>query len=388
AEVIEVLARHALIVYVEDLRKQLSIVDRIAGYLARMAPRLVHRRAGARWDDPAVVLFTSGSEGTPKGVVLCHGNLLANRFQLAARIDFNPTDIVFNALPIFHSFGLTGGTLLPILSGIKTFLYPSPLHYRIVPALVYDTNATIMFGTDTFLMGYARVAHPYDFYSVRYVFAGAEKVKRETQRMWADNFGLRILEGYGATETSPAITTNTPMHFKAGTVGRFMPGMAHELKPVPGIEQGGRLIVSGPNVMLGYLRAETPGVLEEPKDGRYDTGDIVSIDDHGFVTILGRVKRFAKIAGEMVSLTMVEGYADALWPDHVHAVVSIPDERKGEQLILVTDKPDADRDALLNYAKEQGIVEFMIPHTIHTIDEIPVLGTGKVDYVGIMKLLS
>ncbi|MCZ6446757.1 MAG: AMP-binding protein, partial [Alphaproteobacteria bacterium] len=297
-------------------------------------------------------------------------------------------DIVFNALPIFHSFGLMGGTLLPMLSGIKTFLYPSPLHYRMVPALVYDTNATIMFGTDTFLMGYARVAHPYDFYSVRYVFAGAEKVKAETQRIWADNFGLRILEGYGATETSPVISTNTPMHFKAGTVGRFMPGMAHELKPVPGIEQGGRLTVSGPNVMLGYLRAENPGVLEKPEDGRYDTGDIVSIDDHGFVTIQGRAKRFAKIAGEMVSLSAVESYANAVWPEHMHAVVSIPDARKGEQVVLVTEKSDASREPLLAYAKDQGIAEFMVPKTIRIVHKMPVLGTGKLDYVGIKNLVE
>ncbi len=278
--------------------------------------------------------------------------------------------------------------MLPILSGIKTFLYPSPLHYRIVPALVYDTDATIMFGTDTFLAGYARVAHPYDFYSVRYVFAGAEKVKDETRQNWSDKFGLRILEGYGATETSPILSANTPIHFKPGTVGRFMPGIEHSLEPVPGIDNGGKLIVSGPNIMLGYLRAENPGVLEPPVDGRYDTGDIVSMDAEGFVTIQGRVKRFAKIAGEMVSLSAVEGYANAVWPGHMHAVISVPDARKGEQLVLVTDKPDADRDDLLSYAKDQGIAELMVPKTIHAVGEIPVLGTGKVDYVGIMALLQ
>ena len=387
-DVIETLAVHARIIYLEDLREDVSIVDKVVSFFARLAPRLAHRRANAKWDDPAVVLFTSGSEGTPKGVVLSHGNLLANRHQLAAVIDFNPTDIVFNALPMFHSFGLTAGTLLPMLSGVKTFVYPSPLHYRIVPALVYDTNATIMFGTDTFLMGYAQVAHPYDFYSVRYIFAGAEKVKAETKRIWADNFGLRILEGYGATETSPVISTNTPMHFKAGTVGRFMPGMTYELEPVPGIEQGGRLTVSGPNVMLGYLREENPGVLEEPENGRYDTGDIVSIDDHGFVTIQGRVKRFAKIAGEMISLSAVESYVNAVWSEHVHAVVSIPDPRRGEQLVLVTEKADASREPLLAYAKDQGIAEIMVPKTIRMVDKMPVLGTGKLDYVGVKNLVE
>jgi len=386
-EAVEALAAHARVVYLEDVRKEISIVDKVVGAMCRLAPRFAHRRAKARWDEPAVVLFTSGSEGTPKGVVLSHGNLLANRHQLAAMIDFNATDIVFNALPFFHSFGLTAGTLLPMLSGIKTFLYPSPLHYRIVPALVYDTNATIMFGTDTFLAGYARVAHAYDFYSVRYVFAGAEKVKDETRRVWSEKFGIRILEGYGATETAPVISTNTPMHFKAGTVGRFIPGMAHRLEPVPGIDEGGRLIVAGPNVMLGYLRAEHPGVLDAPEDGRYDTGDIVSIDAHGFVTIQGRAKRFAKIAGEMVSLGAVEGYASAVWPDDAHAVVAIPDAKRGEQLVLITEKQDAEREPLLAYAKDQGIAELMVPKTIRIVDTIPVLGSGKVDYVGVMNLV-
>ena len=387
-EAVEALAARARVVYLEDLREQLSIVDKVVGAMCRLAPRFAHRRAKVRWDEPAVVLFTSGSEGTPKGVVLSHGNLLANRHQLAAMIDFNPTDIVFNALPLFHSFGLTAGTLLPMLSGIKTFLYPSPLHYRIVPALVYDTNATIMFGTDTFLAGYARAAHAYDFYSVRYVFAGAEKVKDETRRVWSEKFGIRILEGYGTTETAPVISTNTPMHFKAGTVGRFIPGMAHALEPVPGIDEGGRLIVAGPNVMLGYLRAENPGVLDAPEDGRYDTGDIVSIDAHGFITIQGRAKRFAKIAGEMVSLGAVEGYASAVWPDDVHAVVAIPDAKRGEQLVLITEKQDADREPLLAYARDQGIAELMVPKTIRIVDRIPVLGSGKVDYVGVMNLAA
>ena len=376
------------IVYLEDLGAGIGPMDKLAAMIGGRFPSLAR---GARPSDPdsaAVVLFTSGSEGTPKGVVLSHANLLANRYQLAARIDFNPTDIVFNALPMFHSFGLTGGVLLPVLSGIKTFLYPSPLHYRIVPALVYDSNATIMFGTDTFLTGYARAAHAYDFYSLRYVFAGAERVKDETRRVWAEQFGLRILEGYGATETAPALSSNTPMHYKAGTVGRFLPGIDYRLEPVPGIDEGGRLIVSGPNLMMGYLRAEAPGVLEPLADGEYDTGDIVAIDGEGFVTIVGRAKRFAKIAGEMVSLGAAEDHAAALWPDHAHAVVAIADERKGESLVLVTDNRDASRAELMAFAQSRGAAELMVPRTIHTVDAVPLLGTGKIDYVGVAALVE
>lgn len=384
---VEALAARVRVVYLEDEHAALGLGGKLYGLLARPFARTLHRRHNVRPDEPAVILFTSGSEGTPKGVVLSHANILANCLQLGARVDFTPADIVFNALPVFHSFGLTGGLLLPVLSGLRTFLYPSPLHYRIVPELVYDTNATILFGTDTFLTGYARVAHPYDFYSVRYVFAGAEKVRDETRRTWTDKFGLRILEGYGATETAPVIATNTPMQFKAGTVGRVLPGMVARLEPVPGILEGGRLLVRGPNVMLGYLRAEHPGVLEPPTEGWHDTGDIVTIDEAGFVRITGRIKRFAKIAGEMVSLGAVETETAALWPAHHHAVVAIPDPRKGEQLILVTETPDADRATLLRAFQSRGHAELMVPRTILTVDRIPVLGTGKTDYVAVNALV-
>ena len=374
------------ILYLEDIRNTIGLADKLIGLIVSRFPKAFPWTRLVDADEPAVILFTSGSGGTPKGVVLSHRNLNANRHQLAARIDFNPTDIVFNALPIFHSFGLTGGMLLPILSGIRTFLYPSPLHYRIIPAMDYDSNATILFGTDTFLTGYAKVAHGYDFYSVRYIFAGAEKVRDETRRIWSEKFGVRILEGYGATETSPVLATNSPMHYKAGAVGRFLPGIDYELEPVPGIDDGGKLIVSGPNIMKGYLRAENPGVLEPPENDRYDTGDIIHIDDEGFATIKGRAKRFAKIAGEMVSLSAVESQASAVWPDHAHAVVSLPDARKGEQLVLLTENETAARDALLAHARSNGIVELMVPREIHAVEKIPVLGTGKLDYEAIKTM--
>ena len=260
-------------------------------------------------------------------------------------------------------------------------LYPSPLHYRIVPALAYDCNATILFGTDTFLSGYARMAHGYDFYALRYVFAGAERVRDETRRTWADKFGLRILEGYGATEAAPVIAVNTPMHFQAGTVGRLLPGIEARLEAVPGITEGGRLYVRGPNIMAGYYRTEAPGILQPPDGGWHDTGDIVTIDEAGFVVIRGRAKRFAKIGGEMVSLPAVEGYAAALWPGFAHAVVTRPDPRKGEQLVLFTTNPDAKAAALQAWGKENGIAELALPRDIRVLPELPVLGTGKIDYV-------
>jgi acyl-[acyl-carrier-protein]-phospholipid O-acyltransferase/long-chain-fatty-acid--[acyl-carrier-protein] ligase len=312
--------------------------------------------------------------------------VLSNRHQLASVVDISPKDVVLNALPVFHSFGLTGGLLLPLLSGVRTFLYPSPLHYRTVPEIAYGINATILFGTDTFLAGYARVADTYDFYSVRYVFAGAERVKAETRRVWFEKFGIRILEGYGTTETSPALAVNTPMHFKAGTVGRLLPGIEHRLEPVDGISAGGRLFVRGPNVMLGYLRAERPGVLESPAGGWYDTGDIVELDPEGYVTIKGRAKRFAKVAGEMVPLGSVEEFIANVWPAAVHAVVSVPDAKRGEQLVLVTDHAEASRTALASAVRSAGLPEIFVPRSIAHVASVPLLGTGKIDYVSVSRL--
>jgi acyl-[acyl-carrier-protein]-phospholipid O-acyltransferase/long-chain-fatty-acid--[acyl-carrier-protein] ligase len=371
------------IVYLEDLAPTIGWREKARALVQTRFARAVHERRRMDPGAPAVILFTSGSEGVPKGVVLSHRNLLANARQLAARVDFNPTDVVLNALPVFHSFGLGGGTLLPLLNGVRVFLYPSPLHYRIVPAVAYDANATILFGTDTFLAGYARMASPYDFYSIRYVFAGAERVKPETRTAFSDKFGLRILEGYGATETSPVIAVNTPMHFRAGTVGRMLPGMEARLEDVPGIDEGGRLFVRGPNVMLGYYLASNPGVLVPPVEGWHDTGDIVVIDDEGFVEIRGRAKRFAKIGGEMVSLPAVEANASKVWAGADNAVVTRPDARKGEQLVLFTTARGARSADFAAWARANGVAELAVPREIRVVDALPVLGTGKVDYVSI-----
>ncbi|WP_131195128.1 acyl-[ACP]--phospholipid O-acyltransferase [Lichenihabitans psoromatis] len=371
------------IVYLEDLRKDLSLVDKLR---ALAAP---HRPLVARLpDDPAVILFTSGSEGTPKGVVLSHRNMLVNTAQAEARIDFGRSDKFFNVLPVFHSFGLTVGLVLPLVSGVPVYLYPSPLHYRMVPELVYGSNATLLFGTDTFLAGYARVANPYDFRSLRYVLAGAEPVKDATRKVWMEKFGLRILEGYGITEAAPAVALNTPMFNKFGTVGRILPGIDVRLEAVPGIDDGGRLHLRGPNIMLGYLKHDQPGVLQPPEDGWYDTGDIVAIDPEGFTTIKGRAKRFAKIGGEMVSLAAIEALAHDLWPDVPTAVVAEPDPRKGERLVLVTQQSGATRQDFSAYAKRKGAADLMVPSEVVVVERLPVLGSGKVDYVGLAKQMT
>jgi len=378
-KIVEELSASVTILYVEDLKLKLILSDKFSGFRPS-------ETKGISADAPAVILFTSGSEGNPKGVVLSHSNLLSNIIQLSSRVDFNQSDIVFNCLPMFHSFGLTGGTLLPVLSGVKTFLYPSPLHYRIVPELIYSTNATIMFGTDTFLSGYGRMANAYDFYRMRYIFAGAEKVKDSTRQLFMERFGVRIFEGYGTTETSPVIAVNSAIYNKAGTVGRLLSGMTAKLEPVPGVEDGGRLMVQGPNVMLGYYKDDKPGVLQPPEGGWHDTGDIVAIDENGFIQIKGRAKRFAKIAGEMVSLSVTESIAHSVWPQFEHAVVSIPDERKGEQLVLVTTNPNPKREELSAFAAKEGITALALPATLLPVAKMPLLGTGKTDYVTITQL--
>jgi acyl-[acyl-carrier-protein]-phospholipid O-acyltransferase/long-chain-fatty-acid--[acyl-carrier-protein] ligase len=370
------------IVYLEDIRPSITFLDKIRGLLHRNKP-LADRKA----DDWAAILFTSGSEGVPKGVVLSHRNMLTNAAQAAARIDFGRQDKVFSVLPVFHSFGLTVGTMLPLVSGVPIYLYPSPLHYRTVAELIYGVNATIMFGTDTFLNGYARVAHPYDFRSLRYILAGAEPVKESTRRVYMEKFGLRILEGYGVTETAPVLALNTPMFNKFGTVGRILPGMEARLEKVEGVEEGGRLYVRGPNVMLGYLKVENPGVLEPPEEGWHDTGDIVSIDEQGFITIKGRAKRFAKIGGEMISLAAVEALASELWPNALSTVAAVPDLRKGERLVLLTEQKGAMRGDFQAFAKAKHASDLMIPSEVWVMDKLPLLGSGKVDMMATAKLV-
>lgn len=369
------------IIYLDEIK--IGLPTKLSGLARAKTAKFTYRPQKPH--DQAVILFTSGSEGAPKAVVLSQQNILSNCYQMAARIDFNGRDIAFNALPIFHCFGLTVGTVLPLISGIRVFCYPSPLHYRIVPELVYDTDATIMFGTNTFLKGYAKYAHPYDFYSIRYVFAGAEKLTSQVRNLYAERFGVRVFEGYGATETAPVLSSNTPMQHKEETTGCLMPGIEHQLVKVEGIEEGGRLLVKGPNVMLGYMLSDAPGKLQAPDGGWYDTGDIVTVDKAGYVTICGRAKRFAKIAGEMVSLSLVETTVKELWPEASHAVISVPDERKGEQLALYTEQQSASREAVIAYIKQQGLSEICIPRYLYVVDSLPVLASGKVDYVELKK---
>jgi acyl-[acyl-carrier-protein]-phospholipid O-acyltransferase/long-chain-fatty-acid--[acyl-carrier-protein] ligase len=368
--------------WTEDLKAAVTPVDKLMALVAsRLAPRDLGR------DTEAAVLFTSGTEGAPKGVVLTHGNFLANVAQLRARAPIGPADRAVSALPLFHSFGLTAGIVLPLVTGIRTGLHPSPLHYRVIPELAKKLRATILFGTDTFLAGWGRRATAEHFGTLRAVVAGAEPVKAATRADWAERFGATILEGYGATETGPVLALNDLDDPRPGTVGRLLAGIEHRLEPVAGVE-GHRLLVRGPNVMAGYLRAGGGGRIEAPEGGWYDTGDVVRLDEDGRIVIVGRAKRFAKVGGEMVSLAAVEALAAEVWPGEPLGAAALPCPRKGQRIVLAIANPAADLDALRARAKVAGVAEIQLPSELRVLPEIPVTASGKTDFPRLQAMLE
>ena len=384
-DLIDAIESEAKVVWLDDVRKTIGLTDKVYGLMAGMFPK----RFRARTDpaSPGVILFTSGSFGAPKGVVLSQSNLIANCRQVAQHIDLDPNWIMFNPMPTFHCLGLTGGVLLPLLQGMRAFQYPSPLHAKQIVELLPDVKPSILFATDTFLNQWARLAGPDDFDSLQFVVAGAERVRDETHHLFNTRFhGLKLLEGYGATEAAPVVAVNHPDRNRPGCVGQMLPGMEWRIERVQGIELGGRLFLRGPNVMDGYLSPDDPEIVEPLEGGWHDTGDIVTIDEEGYCTILGRAKRFAKIGGEMVSLTAVEGLASAVWPNNHHAVVAVADSRKGERLILITDSREAEVARLSEWARSHGAPELAVPKKIMRVAEVPVLGTGKTDYVTLQKM--
>lgn len=390
------------LLYLEDVRAGISGFSKLLAWFESI------RRSDSPGvclpEEPAVILFTSGSEGVPKGVELTHRNVLANIRQMLSVIDLMDSDRFFNALPLFHSFGLTVGLLLPLVQGAYVFLYLSPLHYRVVPAAFYNLDCTVFFATNTFLTGYARKAHPYDFHKLRYIFAGAEKIRESTSAQWMRKFGVRVLEGYGATECSPCLSVNTPMQPRPASAGQLLPGVEYRVEAVEGVDdtpgteresssdgETGRLFVRGPNVMRGYLNPEANARFEQ-LGGWYDTGDIARVDADGFVYILGRLKRFAKISGEMVSLTAIEDALASAFPQYGLkfnvTVITQPDEAKGEKLIAVTNEPRLALGEIRESLRKAGLSNLAVPREIKVMHEIPHLGTGKIDHREIQRRLS
>lgn len=371
-------------IYLEDAREEISKLDKARALFGPFLPSLL--AANPHPDETGVILFTSGTEGDPKGVVLSHANILANIEQVAQHVEILPTDIFFNPLPAFHCYGLTAGTLWPVLVGYPVVLHPSPLQTKIIPQRIFETGATVLFATDTFLQQYMRASDEGGMSSLRLAVCGAERVRDETRQAAEKRFSFEVLEGYGVSEAAPVVAANQPGDIRAGTVGKLLPAIEYRLDPVEGLDGAGRLFVKGPNVMRGYISPDAPGVIKPLADGWHDTGDIVAFDSQGYLSIRGRLKRFAKIGGEMVSLAVVENCATALWPDYLHGAAILPDARKGEQIVLVTSKPDADRALLLAWAQSHGVPEIAVPKKIVCVEEVPVLGTGKMDYVAVSRL--
>ena len=375
------------IIYLEKAAKEIGLWDKINAYLRYKIKRVPIKKGGNR---KAVILFTSGSEGTPKAVVLSHANIISNIKQMSAIETINVTDTVFNALPMFHSFGLVVGTLFPLFEGSKLFLYPSPLHYRVVAEIVYEIGASIMFGTDTFFRGYGRIAHPFDFHNIRFMFGGAEAVKPDTRNIWMERLGIRVLEAYGATECSPVVSANNRIFNRFGSIGKLLPAIEYKIEPVPGIEKGGELVVRGPNIMMGYILPDNPGVLVPLEGGWYHTGDVVEIDEIGFAYIRDRIKRFAKIGGEMVSLNAVHEMVCKAYEtdgEFQYGVVAIPHESKGEQIVLATNNRNVSQDGLHAYIRANAMSELFLPRIILYMEKLPVFATGKADNVTLKKIV-
>ncbi len=373
--------------YLEKMAKEIGLWDKINAYLRYKIKRVPIKKGGNR---KAVILFTSGSEGAPKAVVLSHANIISNIKQMSAIETINVTDTVFNALPMFHSFGLVVGTLFPLFEGAKLFLYPSPLHYRVVAEIVYEIGASIMFGTDTFFRGYGRIAHPFDFHNIRFMFGGAEAVKPDTRNIWMERLGIRVLEAYGSTECSPVVSANNRIFNRFGSIGKLLPAIEYKIEPVPGIEKGGELVVRGPNSMMGYIMPDNPGVLVPLKDGWYHTGDVVEIDEIGFVYIRDRIKRFAKIGGEMVSLNAVNEMVCKAYEadgEFQYGVVATPHESKGEQIVLATNNKNVTQEGLHAYIKANSMSELYLPRVILYMEKLPVFATGKADNVTLKKMV-
>ena len=390
------------LIYAEDLALNPRFGEKIAAFLAAkfLPARLLELFLGVSHppslDDTATVIFSSGSTGDPKGVVLSHFNLASNVEQLEQVFHLNDKDRILGILPFFHSFGFTGTLCLPPLVGIGVVFHVSPLDAQAIGALVSKYSITMLLSTPTFLNTYARRIPPEAFGSLRIVMAGAEKLPDRIAQGFEDHFGIRPLEGYGCTECSPVVAVNTydfraayfrQVGAKRGTIGHPLPGIAVRIgDPETGeplqADKPGLLLVRGPNVMVGYLDRpdKTAEVL---RDGWYNTGDIATVDEDGFLRITDRLSRFSKIGGEMVPHIRVEEKLHELIgaEGQVLAVTAIPDEKKGERLVVVhTLKEDQLRETLEKLAKTD-LPALWKPRTDQFLyaEKLPYLGTGKLD---------
>lgn len=372
-------------VFLEDMAKKIGRLAKLSGALRVKLKRLKTERSHP--EDAAVILFTSGSESEPKAVVLSHRNLLTNCAQILEAFPISKHEVLFSALPHFHAFGLTAGVLLPLLNGMKTIVGLSPLRHKENLQLIQKYQATVLLSTDTFLAQMFKVANPVDLASLRFVVSGAERLKPRTRELY-ESLNITMLEGYGATEAGPVIAVNVPGATRHGSVGRILPHIEYRIEPHEGITEGGVLHVRGGNLMKSYLH----DLMEERSslnDGWYDTGDIVTLDEDGFLAIQGRKKRFTKIAGEMISLGYIEDEISKLSPDFYHAAIAIESDEQSKSLIrLYTNNPDLTLEAIRAHYAESRIPNTYLPRELIHMAELPVLRTGKIDYQTLQHLIK
>jgi len=408
----------AEVVCLEDLKPRISAIDKVVSLAqAYLLPAFVlerlHGLTRIRPDDLLTVIFTSGSTGEPKGVMLTHDNVASNVEGVNESFHIHKTDVMLGVLPFFHSFGYTGTLWVVLALDAKGVYHFNPLDAREIGKLCEKHRVTITLSTPTFLRSYLKRCTPEQFKTVDLIILGAEKMPVDLAREYEQKFGVVPTEGYGTTELSPVAAANIPDHrcgnsaqsaTKLGTVGRPFPGvMAKVVGPETGedlgLNQDGLLWIKGPNVMKGYLNQpeKTAAVI---KDGWYNTGDIARIDDDGFIQITGRQSRFSKIGGEMVPHIRIEELLTRIIGDHADddgkdgmpevtlAVTSVPDEKKGERIVVLHKPLAKPVDVILDELAETGIPNLWLPtsDSFAEVDHLPVLGTGKLDLRGLKEM--
>jgi acyl-[acyl-carrier-protein]-phospholipid O-acyltransferase / long-chain-fatty-acid--[acyl-carrier-protein] ligase len=396
-------------IFVDDLVKEVKGIDRLLALLVVAFPSrtFAHRMIFGSWknldnNELATIVFTSGSTGLPKGVMLTHANIASNLGGLYQIFHIQPGDGIMGVLPFFHSFGYTATLWFPLVGGMFAVYHTNPLDAQVVGEMTRGYRPTILIATPTFLSSYTRRCEKEDFASLHYVVVGAEKLKSTITRAFEDKFGIMPLEGYGCTELSPVVSINLPdfrehdVHQKAqkrGTIGLPLPGIAVRIVDPDTLErlgpgQEGLLLIKGGNVMKGYL-GDPKKTAEVIKDGWYQTGDIAYLDMDGFITITDRLSRFSKIAGEMVPHMRVEDaiHSHLNAAEQVCVVASVPDEKKGEKLVVLT-AAELDPSKIIEGLRAAGLPNLWVPEAkmFFKIDAIPLLGSGKLDLAAVKQL--
>jgi acyl-[acyl-carrier-protein]-phospholipid O-acyltransferase/long-chain-fatty-acid--[acyl-carrier-protein] ligase len=372
---------------------------------ARLLGRALGREKKSELDDLATVIFSSGSTGDPKGVMLTHYNLVSNAEQMGQTFAFGGHDRVLGILPFFHSFGFMGTLIVPAVLGVGVVYHVSPLDAKVIGALVRQYKMTFLIATPTFLQMYNRGCEPEDFGSLQFVMTGAEKLPDRVAQAFEDKFGIRPLEAYGLTECSPAVTVNTrdfraagfrQVGAKRGKIGHPLPAISVRIvdpdtfQPLP-IGQPGLLLIRGPNVMKGYL-GKPEKTAEVIRDGWYVTGDIATLDEDGFLMITDRLTRFSKIGGEMVPHIKIEEKLHELAgvTEQTFAVTGVPDEKKGERLVVLHTLNDGQLQPILEKLTTSDLPNLWKPRPdqFFHIDTLPYLGTGKLDLRKVREVAS